>query len=169
MGSSCVAIEEPQSGHYSTVPHSQNEILEWHPRSRTLRFSQCDAHSASGPHNDSEFEGCEKDLHFFQFLSITRALFDNSPRPPREQRSWPKLWLSESSWGAFCIGAKSKPEEVITRCSQAFIGWVGILSLCFVSPRSSTAADPELSVGQLAPAFTYSDSAGKLWNSQYRH
>lgn len=48
------------------------------------------------------------------------------------------------------------------QCSQAVIGWAGILSSCFVSPRSSTAAGPALSAGQMALAFTCLDSAKKL-------
>ncbi len=51
-------------------------------------------------------------------------------------------------------------------CSQGMIVLVGILSSSWVSLRSSFAADPALSVGQLAPTFTCLDSEGKLWNSQ---
>ena len=156
----------PQSGLYSTAPCSQNDILEWHPRARTLRFSQCDAHSASGPHTHSESEGYEKGLHFCDFF-LPRALCSTILRVLHESRGAGRgFWLSESSWGASCIGASSKPEEVIRQCSQAVIGWVGILSSCFVSPRSSTAAAPALSAGQMAPAFTCLDSAGKRRRSQ---
>ena len=42
----------------------------------------------------------------------------------------------------------------------------GILSPCWVSGGSSYAAEPRLSVGQMAPAFTCLDSDGKTWNSQ---
>jgi thioredoxin-dependent peroxiredoxin len=42
----------------------------------------------------------------------------------------------------------------------------GMLSPCWVSGGRSCAADPPLSVGQIAPAFTCLDSDGKTWNSQ---
>lgn len=50
--------------------------------------------------------------------------------------------------------------------SQGVVLLVGILSSCLVSWRSSPAAEPPLSVGQMAPAFTCLDSDGKTWSSQ---
>lgn len=51
-------------------------------------------------------------------------------------------------------------------CSQVVIVWIGILISCLVPPRSAFAAEPALSVGQLAPTFTCLDSEGKYWSSQ---
>jgi len=56
--------------------------------------------------------------------------------------------------------------ELIMQSLLRVVVLTGMLSPCWVSGGSSCAADPPLSVGQIAPAFTCLDSDGKTWNSQ---